>query len=472
MWSPERFAGMSVMDSSRAMHAGEVSAETLVECALAAIDACNPTINAVVRLAAESARERAREADRARSRGESWGPLHGIPMTIKDSLDTAGIVTTGGTVGRRNFVPSRDATVVERLRGAGAILLGKTNTSELTLSYQANNAIYGRTSNPYDPARTSGGSSGGSAAIVASGAVPFDIGSDTGGSLRIPAHYCGITSLKPTEGRVSRSGHIIPFGGYLDRLTTIGPLARFVKDLEFLLPIIAGPDGRDPNVVPVPLQPSNRVELKPLRVVIHLDNGVAQPSAGTIDAIRQVGSALRGAVSTVEELPLPLAPQAPRLFADLYAADGGAWRRRLLVAAGTIREDEAAADGGGLPAPRFSALLEQWDRFRSEMLSFFAAYDVIICPVTAEPAPLHGEGVASAFSYTQIFSLTGWPCVVVRAGTQGVLPIGVQVVASPWREDVALRVAAHLEAEMGGWRIPDGLRATSRLARGIDTGKP
>ena len=461
MWSPETFAAMSVVDSSRAVQAGEVSAEALVDFALAAIDTVNPTINAVVRLAAASARERAREADRARSRGQSWGPLHGIPMTIKDSLDTVGMVTTGGTVGRRDFIPARDATVVDRLRRAGAILIGKTNTSELTLSYQANNAIYGRTSNPYDPTRTSGGSSGGSAAIVASGAVSFDIGSDTGGSLRIPAHYCGITALKPTEGRVSRSGHIIPFGGYLDRLTTLGPLARFVKDLEFLLPIIAGPDGRDPNVVPVPLQPSNRVELSRLRVLMHLDNGVAQPSVATIDAIRRAASALGGAVSTVEEVALPLAQQAPRLFADLYAADGGAWRRRLLIAAGTMREDEAA-DAGGLPAARFSALLEQWDRFRSEMLSFFDAYDAIVCPVTAEPAPLHGEGVASAFSYTQIFSLTGWPCVVVRGGTQGRLPIGVQVVAKPWREDVALRVAAHLEAEMGGWQIADGLRAVSR----------
>lgn len=456
----ETCLGTSLVDLCRAIREGEISAETLVDCAIAGIDSVNPAINAVVQLARDTARAHAREADCARSRGEPLGPLHGIPMTIKDSLDTAGVVTTGGTAGRRNFVPDRDAVVVDRLHRAGAILLGKTNTSELTLSYQANNAIYGRTSNPYDLARTSGGSSGGSAAIVATGAVPFDIGSDTGGSLRIPAHYCGVAALKPTAGRVTRTGHIIPFGGYLDRLTTIGPIARFVKDIELILPIIAGPDGRDPSVVPMPLQRADAVQLNSLRVAIHLDNGMAQPTASTIDTVRGAASALHGVVSKIEEVALPLAAQAPRIFADLFAADGGAWRRRLLAAAGTIQDD--VQPNPGLPAARFSALLEDWDRFNSEMLSFLDSFDVIVCPVTAEPAPLHGKGTASAFSYVQTFSLTGWPCVVVRCGTEAQLPIGIQVVARPWREDVALRVAAYLEAEMGGWQIPPSMTAAER----------
>ncbi len=444
--------GVSLVELCRAARDGEVSAEVLVERALAAIDAVNPTLNAVVRLAADAARERAREADRARSRGESWGPLHGIPMTIKDSLDTADIVTTAGTVGRRAFVPARDATVVDRLRAAGAILLGKTNTSELTLSYQTNNAIFGRTSNPYDVTRTSGGSSGGSAAIVAAGAVPFDIGSDTGGSLRIPAHYCGIAALKPTAGRVPRTGHIIGFGGHLDRLTTIGPLARFVKDLELLLPIIAGPDGRDAGVAPVPCLASAAVPLNRLRVGVQIGNGVGEPTPATVDTVRRAAGALRGAVASVEDVTLPHAARAPQLFADLYAADGGAWRRRILAAAGTVRDEGPLPPG--LPASSFSELLEDWDRLSGEMLAFLDSYDVILCPVTAEAAPRHGEGVGSAFSYTQVFSLTGWPCVVVRGGTDGHLPIGVQVAARPWREDVALRVAAHLEAELGGWQPP------------------
>jgi amidase len=338
---------------------------------------------------------------------------------------------------------------------AGAILLGKTNTSELTLSYQTNNAIYGKTSNPYDPARTSGGSSGGSAAIVATGAVPFDIGSDTGGSLRIPAHYCGVTALKPTEGRVPRTGHIIPFGGYLDRLTTIGPIARLVGDLGFLLPLIAGPDGRDPAVVPMPVKTADAVALGDLHVAFHIENGVAEPGAATVEAIHSAVGALRGAVGQIDEVVPPRASEASRLFADLYAADGGAWRRRLLVAAGTMREKDARDNAAqALPAALFSALLEIWDAFRSAMLGFLDRYDVILCPVTAGPAPKHGEGSALAFSYTQFFSLTGWPCVVTRCGWDGLLPIGVQIVARPWREDIALRVAAQLEAAIGGWRMP------------------
>ena len=452
-----------LVELCQAVRKGDVSAEALVDAALARINAVNPRINAVVRLAGEDARRRARQADQARSRSEIWGPLHGIPMTIKDSLDTAGIVSTGGTVGRKNFVPERDATVVSRLLHAGAILLGKTNTSELTLSYQTNNAIYGKTSNPYDPTRTSGGSSGGSAAIVATGAVPFDIGSDTGGSLRIPAHYCGVTALKPTEGRMPRTGHIIPFGGYLDRLTTIGPIARFVGDLGFLLPLIAGPDGRDPAVVPVPAKTADAVALGDLHVAFHIENGVAEPSAATVEAIRSAVGALRGSVGQIDEVVPPRASEASRLFADLYAADGGAWRRRLLVAAGTIREKDARDNAAhALPAALFSALLEIWDAFRSAMLGFLDRYDVILCPVTAGPAPKHGEGSASAFSYTQLFSLTGWPCVVTRCGWDGQLPIGVQIVARPWREDIALRVAAQVEAAIGGWRMPQALVPADR----------
>jgi amidase len=231
-----------------------------------------------------------------------------------------------------------------------------------------------------------------------------------------------------------------------------------VEDLDFLLPVIAGPDGRDSSVVPVPLGPADAVRLDTLRVALHIDNGVAEPTPKTIDTIRAAASTLRGAARRVEEVALPPASEASRLFADLYAADGGAWRRRILAAAGTIRAEAAEESANqGLAAARFSALLERWDRFRSEMLAFLDSYDVILCPVTAGPAPLHGEGVASAFSYTQIFSLTGWPCVVVRGGAEGRLPIGVQVVARPWREDMALRVAAHLESELGGWRMPESL---------------
>src|SRR5262245_19756015 len=224
---------------AEAIRCKEVSAVEVLEACLQRIEAVNPKLNAVVHLAADSARAQAQHADAALARGDSNGPLHGVPMTIKDSLDTAGVISTGGTKGRASYVPTADATVVARLRAAGAILLGKTNTPELTLSFETDNLLYGRTNNPYDLARTPGGSSGGAAAIIAAGGSPFDIGSDTAASIRWPAHCCGIAGIKPTAGRVPRTGHIIPFGlGARDMLTQNGPMARFVEDLSLILPII------------------------------------------------------------------------------------------------------------------------------------------------------------------------------------------------------------------------------------------
>src|ERR671924_2067836 len=221
---------------ARAIRAKDVSAVEVVKPSLQGIAEVNPALNAVVQLCAEAAQAEARAADAALARGQIIGPLHGVPMTIKDSLDTAGVITTGGTKGRAAFVPAQDATVVARLRAAGAILLGKTNTPELTLAGETDNLVYGRTNNPYDVSRTPGGSSGGAGAILASSGSALDIGSDTGGSIRLPAHFCGIAGIKPTSGRVPRTGHITPFGGVMSPLTQIGPLARFVEDLILTLP--------------------------------------------------------------------------------------------------------------------------------------------------------------------------------------------------------------------------------------------
>src|SRR5262245_45255957 len=194
-----------------ALRKGRLSSEAVTRAHLDRIAAVNPALNAVVRLRGDDALAEARAADGVPR--ERRGPLHGVPLTIKDSLDTAGIVTTAGTKGRAAFVPAEDATVVKRLRAAGAIVMGKTNTPDLTVGYETTNREYGRTSNPYDPERTSGGSSGGAAAIVASGGSPLEVGTDTGGSIRLPAHFCGVAGLKPTVGRVPRTGHIIDYAG-------------------------------------------------------------------------------------------------------------------------------------------------------------------------------------------------------------------------------------------------------------------
>jgi amidase len=216
----------------------EVGCLELLDHHLARVERINPDLNAIVVLDLERARERARAADAALARGEVWGALHGLPMTIKDAFDTAEVRSTGGTQGRANYIPSQNATAVERLLSAGAILVGKTNTPELTLFYDTDNVLFGKTFNPYDLSLSPGGSSGGSAAIVAAGGSSLDLGSDTGGSIRLPAHFCGVAGIKPTAGRIPRTGFIVPGGVSVDGLTQVGPIARFVEDLALVLPIL------------------------------------------------------------------------------------------------------------------------------------------------------------------------------------------------------------------------------------------
>src|SRR2546425_5503678 len=255
----------SATSLAQAIRGKLVSSQEVVEAYIHRIEAVNPQLNAIVQLTAEAALAQAREADAAQARGEIKGPLHGVPITIKDSFDTEGVISTAGTKGRASYVPQQDATAVARMRAAGAILLGKTNLPELSLAYESDNLVYGRTNNPYDLSRTPGGSSGGEGAIIAAGGSPLGLGNDAGGSIRIPVHFCGIAGIKPTSGRVPRTGNFPGPGGAFDMIWQPGPMARFVEDLSLALPIIAGVDGRDPSIVPVPLGDPKRVDLKTLR---------------------------------------------------------------------------------------------------------------------------------------------------------------------------------------------------------------
>lgn len=456
----------SAKSIAQAIRDKRVSAAEAVEAHLARIEQVNPALNAVVQLAAERARAEASAADAALARGDGAGALHGVPFTLKDSIDTEGVVTTGGTVGRRDFVPQRDATVAARLRAAGAILLGKTNTPELTLAGETNNLVYGQSNNPFDQSRTTGGSSGGAGAIVSAGGSAFDIGSDTGGSVRYPAHFCGIAGLKPNSGRVPRTGHIVPHGlGAVDSLTQNGPMARYVEDLALIMPIISGPDWSDPFIAPVPLGDPADVDLSELRVCFYADNGSRPASDETAAAVRAAADVLRDRGASVsEDLPSAFA-EYPNLNNALSGGDGRAWTRRLLAKYGTAethqwltrRMERSAEDR--VEVEEFTEMLERVDAFRSAMLGFMERYDAIVCPVAAFAALPHGESLERenepGMSYTGVYNITGWPAAVVRCGAspEG-LPIGVQAVARPWREDVSLAIASALEAALGGWRRP------------------
>jgi len=453
----------SVASISKAIRSGRFTSQEVVKAYLDRIDAINPHINAVVTLVAEKALEEARQADDELANGNLRGILHGVPMTIKDSFDTAGVVSTAGTLGRKSFVPQEDATVVARLKAAGAILLGKTNTPEFTMSYDTRNLLFGFTKNPYDLSKSPGGSSGGAASIVASGGSPFDMGSDTGGSIRLPSSFCGVAGIKPTTGRMPLTGHIIQTGlGAVDPLTQVGPIARFVDDLYPLLRITAGPDGKDPAVIPVPLKHPGYVQLRGLRVAFHTDNGL-QPASGDVRrVVETAAAALKDAGCRVDEDAPPAASRVHDLFTSLDAFGGYNWLKRLLKQSGTERWDphiDWHRETRSYSGEEAGQIIRDWQQARIDMTKWFSRFDALVCPVHAKASLPSGfeydDEMIKGFSYTYVFNFTGWPGAVVRCGTSDDgMPVGVQIVARPWREDIGLAVAKFLETSLGGWQSP------------------
>src|SRR5690348_5191543 len=278
---------------ARLIREGSLSSAELLEAHLKRIEEMNPALNAVIEVVGDSARQAARDADQRRAESALLGPLDGVPFSIKDSIEVAGTVCTAGTIGLQSAPLSQsDATLVARLRAAGAIPLARTNLPDLLFAFESDNLIHGRTNNPYDLSRTPGGSSGGEAALIAACGSPFGLGSDAAGSVRLPAHFCGIASLKPTSGRLARTGHVPPAGGWVEAVWQIGPMARRVEDLRAMLPILLGQDGRDRTVVPMPYSDPMEVPVDKLRIAYFVDNGIMAPDAATAATVRRAAQAL------------------------------------------------------------------------------------------------------------------------------------------------------------------------------------
>ena len=366
----------SAASLARAIRTRAISCTEAVIAHVGWIEKVNPHLNAVVQLDADAALAQAQRADEAVRRGQTWGRLHGVPITIKDGWETAGIISSGGTAGRASFVPQKDATVVARLRSAGAIILGKTNVPELSLTNETDNAVYGRTNNPYDFSLTPGGSGGGQAAIIAAGGSPLDIGCDAGGSIRLPSHYCGVAGIKPTTGRVPMTGYFPLPTGIRAQLTAAGPMARTVEDLAIALPLIMGVDWRDPQVVPMEFHHPSTTNLRTLRTAFYVDNGIIPPTPETAEAVQNAARILAGAGLAVEEARPPGIEQTSELFSTFMGADGGAEVDATLQLAGTtemspwLKRRRDALNGRECSGGDFSRLMSDLSDFRCCMLSF------------------------------------------------------------------------------------------------------
>jgi amidase len=322
---------LSATSLPAAIRRKEILCREVIDAHLEQIERANPPLNAIILVLAAQARQQAREADAALARGDSLGPFHGVPMTVKDAWEVAGLPSTGGTLGRVHYIPQRDATVIARMRAAGAIPIGITNLPELSMAFESDNLVHGRTANPYNLTRTPGGSGGGGAAAIAAGMSPIEIGADLGGSIRLPCHFSGIAGIRPTTGRAPLTGYFPPALGWVNFFAASGPMARTVEDLTAALPVISGPDWIDAGVHDVPLRDMHAVSIKGLRVAVHTNNGIMPARSDIAATVMSAAKALADAGAIVEEAVPTGIEQCLGIFMGIATADAGEKRHSSAI---------------------------------------------------------------------------------------------------------------------------------------------
>lgn len=424
---------------------------------LSRIEEQNPKINAIYQVDPERILSEALSADKKIATCKLLPKLIGLPLSIKDAFHVEGFISSKGAPSLYKSPSTRNATVVQRLRNAGAIIYGLTNTSELLLSYESDNLIYGRTNNPYDLTKTAGGSSGGQAAIIAVGGTPVGIGSDAGGSIRQPAHYCGIAAHKPTKNLIPLTGTFPLDGlGLGAQLLTIGPMARYVEDLMLIMSIISGSDNIDPHCINF-LDEKKIYSLKSLRINYFFDNPTGiMPCEDTVKAISEVIKILANEGAIINENYPDILNQTYRLHFEtlILGGDGGQGLRNLLANLGQKKISSLTesflklASRYNFSVMELRARLVELEQFRYHMMHFFSDYDLMVTPVTATTAKSHGKtfDALGDVGYVIVHNLTGWPATVIPCGyDRNGLPIGVQIVAKPGQDYLALSVALKLQ---------------------------
>jgi amidase len=445
------------------LRASKISALELADEYIRQIERLNPAINALVDFDAERVREQARASDHSAS---PKGPLAGLPVTVKSSIATAGYLCEIGSLVNKGHIPTKDATVVARLRQAGAIILGTTNCPEYLMAYVTENLLHGRTNNPWNLDYTPGGSSGGESAAIAAGMSAGGLGSDSGGSVRVPAHFTGICSLKPTPGRIPGEGHMPPCIGPFSFLGAIGPMARAIDDVALLFDALSGQDPVDPMSPPIALRSPSLDEIKRLPIGYFEDDGLTPVTPETRQAVQEAAQALRKQGFDVRPFRPQGLEQARKLWETFFVRCGAMFEEPLVRG----HEDQLSpvfqdflARAGAAPPLTAGELLNAWaesDIIRGKLLAQMQEFPLLLCPVCAVPAFRHDERswnvegqpveYLDAMRYSQWFNLLAAPAAVVPVGRspEG-LPIGVQIVGRPYEDETVLKLASVIDHAFG-----------------------
>jgi Asp-tRNA(Asn)/Glu-tRNA(Gln) amidotransferase A subunit family amidase len=458
----------SIAEIAAGVRARKISPVEIIDAHLQRVESCRPKLNAFVHLDADRARAQARAAEAAAIRGDSLGPLHGVPLTLKSSIDVAGWPCPAGSLLRRDYVPTADAPLVSRLKAAGAILLGNTNTPEFLMAYETNNLLNGKTSNPWNLEYSAGGSSGGEAAAISSGCSAGGVGSDGGGSIRVPAHFCGICGLKPTPGRIPATGHFPSCAGAFGWIGVVGPMARTIADVRALFEVMAGPDAGDAHSAPVPLRSYTEKDLRGMRIGILESAALGTATPETRAAVERAAKLLSERGFIVERFELTGLDRALELWwfffgpviAHLLNTSFAGHETEISPMLKEYLSDATSRDP--ISVDQFIQACADRDLQREKILRQMDKVPILLSPVSAAPAFRHGEGnykpgtgYRDTMRFSQWLNLAGFPgaSVPLALSKEG-LPIGVQIIGLPFEEELVLAVAEALEQSRGPWQPP------------------